>query len=288
MFGYIIINKGEMKFKDYDVYHGFYCGLCRTLKSQYGLKGQMTLSFDMTFLLVLLSGLYEPETTAGVAKCAAHPLEKHPYFTNECSEYVADMNLLLSYYKCLDDWHDERKYGKLVYSKALQKAVVKIKEKYPDKFAAITKALLDIEACEKTGDMDIDKMAGYFGRVMEEIFAYRQDEWCETLRAMGFFLGKYIYLADAYEDVEKDQKEGNYNPLAHKFGQPDFEQECRRILTMMMSECCRRFEILPIIQYTEILRNILYSGVWYRFDLATEKRKQQKEEIQEKNNAGSI
>lgn len=288
MFGYIIINKAEMKFKDYDVYHAFYCGLCRTLKKQYGIKGQMTLSFDMTFLLVLLSGLYEPDTETGTAKCAAHPLEKHPYLINECSEYVADMNILLSYYKCLDDWHDEHKYNKLAYSKALQRAVNKIQDKYPDKFSAIAKSLLDIEACEKKQDTDLDKMAGYFGRVMEEIFAFRQDEWNETLRAMGFFLGKFIYLADAYEDIEKDQKEQNYNPLADKFRQTDFEQECRRILTMMMSECCRRFEILPIIQYTEILRNILYSGVWYRFDLATEKRKKQKEEIQEKNNAGSI
>ena len=99
---------------------------------------------------------------------------------------------------------------------------------------------------------------------------------------MGFFLGKFIYLADAYEDIEKDRKEGNYNPLLSKFTEPDFEPECRRILTMMMSECCRRFEILPIIQYTEILRNILYSGVWYRFDLATEKRRTDKENIQEK------
>lgn len=288
MFGYIIINKGEMKFKDYDTYHAFYCGLCRTLKSRYGIKGQMTLSFDMTFLLVLLSGLYEPETKSGVTKCAAHPLEKHPYFLNACSEYVADMNIILSYYKCLDDWHDEHKYSKLAYSKALQKAVNKIRDKYPDKFEAITKALLDIEACEKAQDMDIDKMAGYFGRVMEEIFAYRKDEWTETLRTMGFFLGKFIYLADAYEDLEKDQKEHNYNPLAERFGRPGFEQECRRILTMMMAECCKRFEILPIIQYTEILRNILYSGVWYRFDLATEKRKQQKEKIQENNHAGSI
>lgn len=288
MFGYIIINKGEMKFKDYDIYHAFYCGLCRNLKEQYGAKGQMTLSFDMTFLLVLLTGLYEPESQKGVAKCVAHPLEKHPYIINEFSEYVADMNVLLSYYKCLDDWHDEHKYGKLAYSKALKKAVERIQKKYPEKFAAITKALLDIGACEHKHDTDIDKMAGYFGRVMEEIFAYRHDEWEDTLRAMGFFLGKFIYLADAYEDIEKDQKEGNYNPLLAKFGEPDFEPECRKILTMMMSECCRRFEILPIIQYTEILRNILYSGVWYRFDLATEKRRADNENIQEKNNAESI
>ena len=62
MFGYIAINKAEMKFKDYDMYHSYYCGLCKCLKECYGIRGQMTLSFDMTFLIVLLTGLYEPQT----------------------------------------------------------------------------------------------------------------------------------------------------------------------------------------------------------------------------------
>ena len=62
MFGYIAINKAEMKFKDYDVYQAYYCGLCRRLKECYGKRGQLTLSYDMTFLIVLLTGLYEPKT----------------------------------------------------------------------------------------------------------------------------------------------------------------------------------------------------------------------------------
>ena len=64
MFGYIAINKAEMKFKDYDVYQAYYCGLCRRLKECYGKRGQLTLSYDMTFLIVLLTGLYEPKTIA--------------------------------------------------------------------------------------------------------------------------------------------------------------------------------------------------------------------------------
>ena len=54
MFGYISINKAEMKFKDYDVYHSYYCGLCKVLKECYGRRGQVTLSFDMTFLVICL------------------------------------------------------------------------------------------------------------------------------------------------------------------------------------------------------------------------------------------
>ena len=68
MFGYIIINKGDMKFKEFDIYHSYYCGLCRVLKEKYGLAGQLSLSYDMTFLIMILSSLYEPDTRLGETK----------------------------------------------------------------------------------------------------------------------------------------------------------------------------------------------------------------------------
>ena len=115
----------------------------------------------------------------------------------------------------------------------------------------------EIHNYEKAESTNLDEVAGVFGEIMAEIFAYRQDEWEETLRRMGFFFGKFIYLMDAYEDVETDIKKGTYNPLKKKFDCPDFEEECRTILTMMMSECCKEFEKLPILENVEILRNIL-------------------------------
>ena len=96
-----------MKFKDYDMYHSYYCGLCKCLKERYGIRGQVTLSFDMTFLIVLLTGLYEPETKKEVVNCIAHPLEKHTARTNKFTEYADAVNLILSYYKCKDDCVDD-------------------------------------------------------------------------------------------------------------------------------------------------------------------------------------
>ena len=62
MFGYITICKPELKIKDFERYKAFYCGLCQELKEKYGMGGQMTLTYDMTFLVVLLSSLYEFQT----------------------------------------------------------------------------------------------------------------------------------------------------------------------------------------------------------------------------------
>ncbi|MFR3389818.1 MAG: DUF5685 family protein [[Clostridium] scindens] len=83
-------------------------------------------------------------------------------------------------------------------------------------------------------------MAGLFGNIMAEIFAWQPDEWEASLRKIGFFLGKFIYLMDAYEDVEKDIASGSYNPLKEAFANDsDFAGNCRGLLTLMMAECSR-------------------------------------------------
>ena len=74
MFGYVVINKPELKFKEFDIYHSFYCGLCQTLKEKYGYKGQVSLNYDLTFVALLLNGLYEPETKQEMSHCLLHPI----------------------------------------------------------------------------------------------------------------------------------------------------------------------------------------------------------------------
>lgn len=273
MFGYIAINKAEMKFRDFDTYHAYYCGLCKDLKDRYGRPGQLTLSYDMTFLVILLTGLYEPENKDFTVNCIAHPLQKHAACTNAITSYAADMNLVLSYYKCVDDWNDERKKKAWVNSHVLRKKIEKIREQYPEKVALIADTLAQISACEKQDEQDLDRMAGLFGEIMAEIFVWKKDEWENSLRRMGFFLGKFIYLMDAFEDVDDDLKNACYNPLKKSREREDFESYCKEILTMMIAECSREFEQLPILTHAEILRNILYSGVWCRFDTICEKRR---------------
>lgn len=283
MFGYIVINQAEMKFKEFDIYHSFYCGICRDLKRRYGAAGQLSLSYDMTFLAMLLTGLYEPETRVGSCKCIAHPFEKHVTRNNIFTEYAADMNALFAWYKCRDDWQDERKLWKLAYGRILEGKTGKLKASCGSKLEKLRQLMQDFTRAEEReagqAEADIDALAGAFGRVMAEIAAPREDEWAESLRAFGFFLGKFIYLCDAYEDVEKDRKKNAFNPFAARSEKPDFEEECRTILMMMMSECCREFEKLPILENVEILRNILYSGVWSRYEAVHEKRLRQQNSL---------
>ncbi len=263
MFGYVTINQPEMKFKDYDMYRSFYCGLCRTLKDGYGAVGQLTLTYDLTFLALLLTALYEPETVRGETRCRTHPLKKQPTRTNVYSEYAADMEILLAYEKCLDDVKDDGDRKKAVAARMLRSRAEKAEAKHPEKARVIREKLSAIEEREKAGETGVEVCAGLFGELLAEIFDVHGDHWSETLRYMGFYLGKFIYLMDACEDLEKDRSSGSYNPLK------SFGGDVEELLTLMMAECCRAFERLPIIEHAEILRNILYSGVWLKYELKT-------------------
>ena len=265
MFGYVVCNQSELKFREYDVYRSYYCGLCRVLKESYGASGQLTLSYDLTFLVMLLSGLYEPEEEEGVTRCLVHPFVSHPTRISKYTQYAADLNVILSYYSCRDDWEDEKKLRSLLLSTLLKGKEEKAKDAFADKAALIRDRLLKLRKCEEKNDTDIDRVSGLFGDIMAECFAAESDVWEDTLRRMGFFLGKYIYIMDAYEDLAKDLERGSYNPLTAVKDRSDYEEYVRQILVMMMAECCKTFETLPILKNVEILRNILYSGVWSRY-----------------------
>lgn len=285
MFGYIIINKGDMKFKEFDVYHSYYCGLCRSLKEHYGAFGQLSLTYDMAFLTLLLSSLYEPQTETASSKCIAHPFERHTVRRNIFSDYAADMNVLFTYYKCMDDWQDDKKLNKLAYAQALKKSYERLCSRYGEKTKRIHKLMTLLHQGEAAQTADIDYMAGLFGQVMGEVVTPKQDEWQENLRNLGIYLGKFIYLLDAYEDIEDDILKNRYNPLRHKFDNPDFDEETKHILTLIMAECCKEFEKLPLIEHVEILRNILYSGVWYRYEAVRHKREEKEQGKQEQKDA---
>lgn len=265
MFGYLSLNKGELKIKDYEIYHSFYCGLCDSLKEGYGRSGQATLTFDMTFLTILLTSLYELSGEKKLERCLVHPLKKHPMIRTEASDYCSDMNILLAYHNLMDDWIDQKRVDKLILANQLKKKYYVVEKRYERQAKAIRSYIKHLHRCEKRQERDLDKVAGYTGKLLGEIFAWKDDMWAPHLKKMGYYIGKYIYLMDAFEDREKDKKNHQYNPWLLQTKEHSSEEYCQMVLRMMMIECAKEFEFLPLIEYTDILRNVIYSGVWYQF-----------------------
>lgn len=266
MFGYVTAYKPELKMKDFYKYKAYYCGLCKVLREKYGFPGQMTLTYDMTFLVILLTSLYESETIREEHRCVVHPVKKQKMLYNEITEYAADMNIVLTYFHFVDDWQDEKSKIGLVGLRAFHKTYLEIQKKYPKKCRVIRKCLSCLKECENKNEQNIDLTARYFGELMAELFAYKSDVWEKTLRRMGFYLGKFIYILDAYDDIEKDLENNSYNALLSFYKKEGFDEKCREMMTYVLAECTSQFERLPCIEDVDILRNILYVGVWEKFD----------------------
>ncbi|MCC8082154.1 MAG: DUF5685 family protein [Lachnospiraceae bacterium] len=278
MFGYIYINQKSLSDENKKQYQAYYCGLCHVLRRNCGVRGQMLLNYDMTFLIILLTGLYELPNEELKFVCPLHPGRKKTAYVNEASRYASDMNVLLSYYNLIDDWKDDRNYPKHVISLMLKKDYSRISRKYPRQAKALDTYITKLDLFEARKEDNIDAISGLTGEMLGEIFAWRNDIWAEELHCLGFYLGKFIYLMDAYEDLDKDKKKNEYNPFQRlaEDNLKDFETISKLILTSMMSECAKSFERLPILQHADIIRNILYSGVWSKYEYLQEKKKKRR------------
>lgn len=278
MFGYININRGELSPENLAIYQSYYCGLCHSLKKNSGIKGQMFLNYDMTFLIILLTGLYELEDVSKEFVCPLHPGKKRRDRINAATEYAAEMNVMLAYHNLEDDWRDDKAYVKYTISQVIKKDYKRIVEKYPRQAEAVERYMERLRACEQNKEFNLDLIAGLTGEMLGEIFVWKEDVWADELRCMGFYMGKFIYLMDAYEDLDKDEKNKKYNPFIKMRAENpgDYETLSKLILTSMMSECSKSFERLPILLHAEIIRNILYSGVWSKYEYIQQKKKKRR------------
>ena len=284
MFGYININQKIMTEENRKAYQAYYCGLCQRLKSNCGAKGQMLLNYDMTFLIVLLTGLYELTNESSEITCALHPTRKRQVWINEATDYAADMNLIVAYHNLIDDWKDEKAYTKKAFAKMLDKDYARVIEKYPRQVHAVEEFMRKTDEVEARGETNLDVVAGLTGEMLGEIFCWREDEWQEELRTLGFYMGKFIYIMDAYEDYDEDRRKKEYNPLVYAMRESadDMDTLCRLLLTSMMSECAKSFERLPILLHADILRNVLYSGVWSKYEYLQLKKRKAEEKNKKK------
>ena len=263
MFGYVTASLKELDKETEKRYGAVYCGICRRIRIQSGNVARLGLSYDMAFLALLLMSLYEPEETSGEKACALHPIRKRPWIDNKFVQYAADMNVVLGYYNCLDDWEDDGKYSARILAGQFGKHLKEIEVRYPRQCKAVEDCIRQLSALEKAGCANPDEPASCFGQLMGELLTYEEDLWADNLRQMGFYLGRFIYLLDAALDYEKDAKKRKYNPyLAMGTGKDWARWEEYLVLTM--GRCTEYFERLPLVQDKPLLDNILYSGVWMR------------------------
>ncbi|MBR2047675.1 MAG: hypothetical protein IJ960_03675 [Oscillospiraceae bacterium] len=261
MFGFVTASLEELTEAQKGRYKAVYCGICRAIGKQEGPVCRLALQYDMAFLALLLMSLYEPEEQSGQNRCLRHPVKPNVWVDNEYIRYAARMNVVLACFKAKDDWADEGKTSARIMARRFGRHEAEIRAEYPRQCAAMEASIARLSRLEAENCADPDRMANAFGELMAELMVYREDLWAESLRVLGFHLGRFIYLADAAMDLAQDKKHGRYNPWLALGRAEDAEQ----YLVLAMAACTDAFERLPLVQDKEILDNILYSGVWLAY-----------------------
>lgn len=278
MFGYILPEKPELKIKEYDLYRAYYCGVCKSIAKRYGQVPRLTLNYDSTFLAILLASVWEEKRDIRIERCIAHPVKKKIVVRNsEIIDYASDMNIILAYYKLEDDWKDERSLISRAASLFLRNTYKKIRKKYQEKCDIILRRLNELAALEKEKCNSMDRAAEPFAKLMEEIMLYGNDRMDEKhaniLKWMGYNIGKWIYIIDAYNDLEDDIRNNSYNPFIYQYNYTEgakgdvlsFKNKIRdRVefnLVYALNQIAKSYELMETRCNRGILENIIYMGM---------------------------
>jgi hypothetical protein len=281
LFGYIIPFKEELKVREYNVFKSYYCGLCKTIKREYGYPARMGLNYDLTFLSLLLSSLDENQSKVVPEVCIANPLKKRPVVCKDkYLSYSAGMNVMLVYFKLIDDLKDQHSISALVGLLLYFFPYKKAGRIYKKKHDSIKERLDELAKLEKRGCNVIDEAADTFANLMADIFECKEvisnDRTSRVLRWLGYNVGRWIYIFDAFHDIDKDIRQKNYNPLLSQYRYYNKETseafvlrvkgQVEDTLTFTLDNVAKSFELLDIKHNRSILENIVYMGTRDKMD----------------------
>lgn len=262
MFGYIVPLKSELRVRELTQYQAWYCGLCKALRREYGQIPRLLLSYDCSFLALLLSGIQEGFAPCGLQRCGYKPLRKAQPVAphNESLAYAADINVLLSYYQLRDDWQDEHRVSALIGKSAIVCAARKAISRRPIVADAVQTGIARLSEYEKQWEASIDAVADAFAQLQRQVltgFTETPSQQREALSWLGYHMGRWIYLLDAWEDRKRDQKTGAYNPFLASGAD---KQRASFLIYASLNEMEKAYDLLTVYNNRGLLDNILYQG----------------------------
>lgn len=282
MYGYIKPNKPEMKIKEFEIYRGFYCSLCGTLGKRYGFPARLLLSYDLTCFLIFALSINSKKCCFSRCRCPINPAKKclKASDNSDFFNYCADITVVLAYYKLKDTIQDSSflkkilAYALLPYFKLLMRKT----KKYIPETVKHTEIYISKQfRVENSPETDID--AACFPTM--ELIAFlaasvAEENGKHAAYDFGLMLGRYIYLADAFDDLEKDIKNSSFNPFVNQYSITtnnisDKAAECAREMEFTVSAVTDAYRKNQTDSYSEILCNIIETGLYEQIDIIKNK-----------------
>ncbi len=274
MFGYVTINKPELKIKEYEAYKGVYCTLCKEMGKEYGFLSRFLLSYDGAFYVIYKLGLSKSEIKVSNSHCTFNPCKKCMKITCESNIYklACAITVILAYFKLMDNLHDSSFLKKVIlYILYPYFCLIKnrAKKKYPDIFEIVNKGMAEQFALEKDENAFLDKSAHPTADILSQLFSYGETgDDKEKAKQFGYQLGRVVYFLDAFDDYEKDVKDNSFNPFKNC---DDIVDASTHTINMSIGALTETFNKQNFNNFSSIIENIINDGLSLRMDRIIQK-----------------
>jgi len=279
MFGYVRPYKSEMLVREYEQYKAVYCELCRVLGREYGWLARFSLSYDCTFYALLALSVSGARVSQRDGRCAANPFKKCRYLTAPGEEYkkAAALSVLLTYHKLRDDLEDEsfwKSLGCRLLLPLVSRKAKKAGQQYPF-LAKAAQAAMDGQKAAEKARAGIDRCAEPTANLLAVVF--RELGGCDkgqsaALEQFGYFLGRWVYLMDAADDLAGDLKKGAFNPFLIRLGlegkkelspreREKADEACNAALNATMARMLPPLNLISMENFGPIVENVVQKGL---------------------------
>ncbi len=283
MFGYVRPYKALMLVREYEQYKAAYCELCNELGRSFGAFTRLSLSYDCTMYAILALSVGKSEVEAAQKVCKANPLKKCTYLKSGGDEYkkAAGLSVIMTYHKFLDNREDESffkslaaRLGAFVFKRKYKKA----KAIYP----SIAKAAEEMMEAQRRAEAEqgpsIDACCEPTAKMLQSVCKELSEDSLQkkALAQFGYYLGRWIYLMDAADDLKEDLQKCSFNPLIHRLGLSEYmgrgkvlpeeeskraEEFCNEALNADIAMMIPAMNLIDMEKFTNIISNVVEKGL---------------------------
>lgn len=260
-----------MKIKDYELYRGIYCSLCRALGRNYSPLAQLFLSYDFALAAVLLLAVRDDGCVFSKKRCPYNPSKKCMICqSRDVFDFCSHAVIITVYYKLLDTLRDKG-FGSKIIAAFIFPIVWVMHKKAAKKSPETEKIEAELHKnqaeTEKKKSVGIDKAAHPSADALGKIFSVAAGVGNDSeIYYFGYMVGRFVYIADAADDLEKDRKKGNFNPFINeKISTPEermsFAEKAEGMLNLTQAAVLESLDKIQPKRFYEILENIVFDGL---------------------------
>lgn len=271
LLGYVKAFKPEMKIRDYELYRGIYCSLCRALGRNYSPIAQLFLSYDFALAAVLRLAVQTDGCSFSQKRCPYNPAKKCLICSKKDElDFCAHAVIITVFYKIVDNMQDKGFKSKLIAY--LIYPIIYLMHKKAARLApeiekAVEQAMEEQRLAEKKTDVCLDEAAHPSANALGKVFSLGfEGENSQLLYTLGYMTGRFVYIIDAADDLEDDLKSGSFNPftdadISNENSRKEFAQRVRGMLNLTQHSALEALDTIEIKRFEDILENIVFDGL---------------------------